>query len=63
MPLIYHLEDDGSADCEFSCIPMEDLTNHPQVFDQVTDTPDEAYTRKISLEVAGMAVPTAGGSQ
>ena len=42
---------------------MEDLTNHPQVFDQVTDTPDEAYTRKISLEMAGMAVPTAGGSQ
>ena len=33
---------------------MEDLTNYPQVFDQVTDTPEEAYTRKISLEVAGM---------
>ena len=33
---------------------MEDLTNHPQVFDQVTDTPDEAYPRKISFEVVGM---------
>ena len=33
---------------------MEDLTSHSLVFGQVTDTPDEAYRRKISLEVAGM---------
>ena len=51
-PIIYSVLDDGSDGCEFFSIVMEDLGTHSDVFDQVNDPPDEAYLRKINLEVA-----------
>jgi|AP95_1055475.scaffolds.fasta_scaffold00179_5 hypothetical protein len=51
-PKIYDIRHDGSDTYEFFSIVMEDLTTHSEVFDQVTDPPDEAYVRKINLEVA-----------
>ncbi len=51
-PAVYALLDDGSDAYEYFCIVMEDLSTHSEVFDQVTDPPDEAWTRKINLEVA-----------
>jgi hypothetical protein len=33
---------------------MEDLSSHSEVFDQVEDPPDEAFSRKLALEVAEM---------
>ena len=51
-PIIYSVLDDGSKGCEFFSIAMEDLGTHSDVFDQVNDPPDEAYIRKINLEVA-----------
>ena len=53
-PILYGAYDDGTADTEFFILVMEDLTTHSHVFDQVTDSPDEDFTRKINLEVAGM---------
>jgi hypothetical protein len=53
-PEVYALLDDGSDGYEFFCIVMEDLTAHSEVFDQVTDAPNEDWIRKINLEVAGM---------
>jgi hypothetical protein len=53
-PEIYALLDDGSDTFEYFCIVMEDLTTHSEVFDQVIDPPDEEWTRKINLEVAGL---------
>ncbi len=51
-PIIYSVLDDGSDDCEFCSIIMADLGTHSDVFDQVNNPPDEAYLRKINLEVA-----------
>jgi hypothetical protein len=53
-PKLYGLFTDGSATSEYFVIVMEDLTAHSRVFDQVNDPPDEAFTRKIALEVAVM---------
>lgn len=53
-PEVYALLDDGSETFENFCILMEDLTTHSEVFDQVNDPPDEAWTRKINLEAAEM---------
>lgn len=53
-PEIYGIEDDGKEKIEYFVIAMEDLTTHSLVFDQVEDPPDDAFTRKINLEVAEM---------
>ena len=53
-PEIYHIAEDGKDNIEFFAIAMEDLTTHSLVFDQVEDPPNEAFTRKINLESAGM---------
>ncbi|MCH7744067.1 MAG: DUF1679 domain-containing protein [Proteobacteria bacterium] len=53
-PIVYAIGDDGSRDAEFFVIMMEDLTAHSRVFDQVLDSPNEAFTRKINLEAAAM---------
>ncbi len=51
-PKVFGVFADGSENSEYFSIVLEDLTTHSKVFDQVDDRPDEAFTRKIALEIA-----------
>jgi hypothetical protein len=53
-PTLYAALCDGTEDAKDFVLVMEDLTAHSRVFDQVDDTPDEGFVRKIALEVAAM---------
>jgi hypothetical protein len=53
-PTLYCAGTDGSADAGRFVLVLEDLGTHSRVFDQVDDTPDERFMRKIAIEVAAM---------
>jgi hypothetical protein len=53
-PIVHQAISDGSEGAERFVLVLEDLGAHARVFDQIEDTPDAGYMRKVALEVAGM---------